>query len=252
MNRTIVGVAVVVVIAAIAGVGIYISQSLDGVVKNAIETVGTESTGTKVVVKDVKLSLSEGAGVVSGLTVANPTGFSAEKLFVMDSILVDIDPASLVEEVYIIDTIAIDGARVLAEQVGGGTNIQALMNGMSSEASGSGEGEGDEEGQEVQLAVREISFTNGNLDLRSDVLGERTLTLPDFTLKDLGSAEQGLTPDELGAEIATELLGQVKDAVMDEISDLAREAAMVKLKEKVGEKAAAGLDKLKGLFKKED
>ena len=251
MNKTVVGVVVVVLIAAVAGFGVYISQNIDGLIRDTIETVGTESTGAQVTVKDVEISLSDGAGVVSGFTVANPEGFSGEKLFVMDSILVDIDPASLTEDVYIIDAIVIDGAQVLAEQVGGGTNIQALMNGMSSDGEESG-GEGNGSDSEILIAVNEVSFTNGNLTLRSDVFGEQSLTLPDFTLRELGTAEEGLTPDELGAEMAGKLLGQVKDAVTDEIKDLAREAARAKLKEQIGEKAAAGLDKLKGIFSKED
>jgi len=140
---------------------------------------------------------------------------------------------------------------VLAEQVGSSTNIQTLMDGMNA---GSDDAGGSDAANTTgpKLAVQQIQFTNGNLNLKSDVFGERTLTLPDFTLRNLGSTEQGLTPEELGTEIATELLGQVKDAVMDNISDLARDAAKAKLKEKLGEQAEKSLNKLKGLFNKDD
>ena len=251
MNKAVVAGVVLVVIAAGIGGAIYLRQNLDGLVKDVIEQVGSEATGTAVKVGGVELSLTDGAGSITGLSIANPAGYSPNSLFAMDSIGVDIDPATLADDVIVVESIVIDGARVLAEQAGSSTNIQALMDGMS--AGGDGADSGDASGASgPKLAVQKIQFTNGNLNLKSDVFGERTLTLADFTLNNLGSADEGLTPDELGSEIAAGLLGQVKDAVKDNISDLAREAAQDKLKEKLGEQAGEGLNKLKGLFNKGD
>jgi uncharacterized protein involved in outer membrane biogenesis len=206
------GAALVIVLAAV-GAGVYVLQNLGGVVKGLIEDVGTETTGTRVKVQDVQLSLTEGSGTVSGLTVANPEGFSKANLFEMDSIGMTIDAGSLTEDVYVINKLTIDGARILAEQVGGGTNIQALMNGMSSDEGEVSAGT-DESASEILLAVEEITFINGKIKLQSDVLGAQDLALPDFTLRDIGTRESGLTPDELSEEIASEVLGEVKDAVM--------------------------------------
>jgi hypothetical protein len=251
VNKAVIAGIVLVVIAAAIGGAIYLRQNLDGMVKDVIEQVGTETTGTAVKVGGVQLSLTDGAGTITGLSIANPAGYSPASLFSMDSIGIDIDPATLAEDVIVIESIVIDGARVLAEQVGSSTNIQTLMDGMNA---GSDDAGGSDAANTTgpKLAVQQIQFTNGNLNLKSDVFGERTLTLPDFTLRNLGSTEQGLTPEELGTEIATELLGQVKDAVMDNISDLARDAAKAKLKEKLGEQAEKSLNKLKGLFNKDD
>ena len=249
MNKAIVAGVVLVLIAAGIGGAIYLRQNLDGLVKDVIEQVGSEATGTAVKVGGVELSLTDGAGSITGLSIANPAGYSPNSLFTMESIGVDIDPATLADDVIVIESIVIDGARVLAEQAGSSTNIQALMDGMS--AGGDGADSGDASGASgPMLAVQKIRFTNGNLNLKSDVFGERTLTLADFTLNNLGSADEGLTPDELGSEIAAGLLGQVKDAVKDNISDLAREAAKAKLKEKLGGEAERGLENMKGLFKK--
>lgn len=251
MNKAAVGVVAVIVVAAAIGGGLYLKQNIDGIVKDLIETVGTETTGTSVKLAGVKLDLTEGAGVISGMTVANPEGFSTNSLFSVNSINIAIEPESFTSEVYIIDDIAIDGAKVLAEQVGGGTNIQALLNNMDTAEEPVG-GDATGTSEEPRLGVRRINFTNGNLHLKSDIFGERTLSMPDFTVSDIGTSGKGLTPDELGTEIAKELLVQVKDAVKDEISDLASDAAKAKLKEQIGEKATEGLNKLKGLFNKDD
>jgi len=250
VNRSTVAVLLVVMIAGLAGVGVYLRANVDDLIEELIETIGTAATGTRVRVQEVKLSLSDGAGVVSGFTVDNPAGFSQARLFSMDSILIDVDPGSLAEDVYIIESIRVDGAKVLAEQVGGGTNIQALINGMSS---GEDDGNGSSSTEEdVRLAVNEISFTSTNLSLKSDIFGERSLTLPDFTVRNLGSAEAGLTPTELGMEITRQLMGQVSDAVVGELKDLALDATRARIRERIGEKAEEGLNKLRGLFDKRD
>ena len=248
MGRVGIGVAIGVVVVALAGVVFFISQNIDGVVKDMIETIGSDVTGSKVQVAEVKLSLADGAGTINGMTVANPEGFSPTNVFALNSITVSVDSGSLTEDVYVINSINIDGASVLAEQKGTGTNIQALMKAMEGEAEAASDSSQSQGSEDVLLAVQELNFTNGNLLLKSDVFGERSLTLPDFTLRDLGTAESGLTPDELGSEIGFQLTRQVSKAVMDELSGLASKAAADKLKEKIGEKTAEGLKKLKGLF----
>lgn len=243
MNKAIGIGAIFVLVAAIAGGVYYVSQNIDGFVKEQIEIVGTEAVGTQVAVQEVKLNLREGGGRLSGLTIANPEGFSADSVFQMSGIEIAIDPTSLANDVYVINSITIDGASVLAEQVGGGTNLQAIMNGMNQEAQPAA----DSAQSDVRLAVNDVLFTNGSMTLRSDVFGERSLTIPDFSLKQLGTPQQGLTPNELGQEIATQLIGQVRDAVQDELRSLAVDAA----KEKVQEKIDEGIDKIKGLFKRD-
>lgn len=247
MNKASIGNGIGVLL-VLAGLGYFVSQNIDGAVKELIETIGNETIGTEVSVADVKLSLSDGTGVVSGMTVANPESFSPGPLFSIDSIMIDIDPASLTEDVYVIESISVHGANVLAEQVGDGTNIQSLMNGMEPSAEDGEGASGGSDADEVRLVVQEIAFTKGNIQLKSDVFGERTLALPDFTVRNLGSREEGLTPDELGRAVAWEMVGQVKVSVVEELQGLAIEAAREKLKEKIDKKLGEGIDKLKDLF----
>ena len=75
--KVVIGVVVVLVL-AVAGAGVFLLQNLDGIVKDLIEDIGTEVVGQKVSVADVKVNLAEGSASISGLSVANPPGFSAE------------------------------------------------------------------------------------------------------------------------------------------------------------------------------
>lgn len=254
MNKSVGIGLVLIVLVGVAGAVYYLTQNLDGFVKSTIEQVGSNATNTPVRVNDVKINLTEGSARLGGLTVANPAGFSQADLFTMSNISVAIDTASLTRDVYIIKEINVDGPSILVEQQGSTTNIQTLRNNMDS---GGGEPSGSEPSDTpstTRLAVNEINFTNGTVLLKSDVLGERTLPLPNIALRDIGSAEQGLTPTELGQAIAGQLIGQVRDVVSAELKTLAREEATRKLKEKLGESASEGINKLKGLFggKKED
>ena len=249
MNKM-VGIGLVfVVLLGIAGAGYYLTQGLDNLVKTMIERVGSDTTKTAVNVRDVKISLTEGSGNLGGLTIANPAGFTPGSLFSMENIGIKIDSASLTRDVYVIKEITVDGASILVEQIGGGTNLQALMNGMKP-----GEGVPAEPApatspeSSTRLAINEINFSSGSVLLKSDVFGERTLTLPDFALRDIGSAEAGLTPDQLGQAIGVQLIGEVRDAVADELKTIAREEATRKLKEKFGDATNEGINKLKGLF----
>ena len=253
MNKLAITVVVILVLLAGAGgAGYFLLGNINGLVKELIETVGSDSLNSEVKVAKVDIKLTEGAGHLSGLTVANPQGFSAESLFSMDGVGLSIDTGSLTEDVYVIKEISIDGAKILAEQTGRTTNLQALLDSIDSGSEG---GNGSESGSDttetpnIKLAVDKISFTNGAVTLRSDVLGEKQFTLPELTMREIGTRENGLSPDELGEAITKALLKEVKDAVMDEVEDLAKEAAKAKLREKIGDRAADGLEKLKGLFK---
>jgi len=226
--------AVAILVAAIAGVGVYLLQNLDGIVKDLIEQVGTEVVKTDVRVAEVKLDLSNGTATLHGLTIANPKGFSPEHLFSMDSITVAIDTTTLAGPVYVINEISVNGLRVLAEQKGATTNVQTLLDGMSS-AGDSGNAASEEAGSadEIRIAIKAINFSNGSLKLTSDMAEPRDLKLPRFKLRNLGTPEDGLTPDELGASIAKQMLGQVTKAVSKAIEDAIKEAAKGSFRKKL-------------------
>ena len=73
MKKVILGLVLVIILAIVGGV-YYVLTNLDALVEAAIEKHGSEATQTAVRVDSVKIDLSNGAGAISGLTIANPTG----------------------------------------------------------------------------------------------------------------------------------------------------------------------------------
>lgn len=235
MSKAIIGGVIVVLLAAIAGAGFYLMQNVDGIVKALIEEAGTESVGTAVKVAGVKVNLREGSAVISGLTVANPPGFSPEPLLTLATIKVSIDTASLTKDVYIIKDVVVEGVRVLAEQKGTGTNVQALVDGMPEDEAGTSQSGAGSAGDSL-FAVAQINVAAGQMELRSEQFGTREIELTSIRLTKLGSAEKGLTTDELSDAVSDQLLGQIKAAVTQAASDYLRDEAKSRLKEKLGEK----------------
>ena len=68
--------ALLVLLLIIGGSVYFLLSNLDGLVKTAIETYGSEATKTAVSVSSVKIVLQDGSGSIQGLTVGNPKGFA--------------------------------------------------------------------------------------------------------------------------------------------------------------------------------
>lgn len=233
MSKIILGFVVILVV-AVSGVGYYLMQNLDEIVKNMIEEVGTEVTNAQVQVREVKIDLPEGKATLSGLTVANPPGFSSEPLFTLSNVSVTIDTSSLTEPVYLIEEISIDGVRVLAEQTGTITNVQKFMDGMpKSDDPGDVDDTASSEA-DIQLAISRIDFSNGMMELRSDQIGNQSIELEKLQLRNIGTPENGLTPDEVGEEIAGQLMVSVQDALKSALVKYLRKEAESSLKSKLG------------------
>ncbi|MEH6650495.1 MAG: hypothetical protein V7707_10765 [Motiliproteus sp.] len=254
-------VAAIAIIAIVVVIGL---QNINGIVKAAIETVGTQVTGTEVRLAEVDITLTEGRGVLLGLSIANPKGFSDNSAFSLGQIALQIDPISITGDVIVIEELTISAAKLLAEQKNiKDTNLQALLDNV---AAGAKSGEANNGGassatndssdpaQQVKLAVKHFRFDASELQLVTEQLGEKTLKLPAIELNNLGSAEQGLTPEQLSQAILKPLLAQAKAAAKKELERLAKREAEDQLKQKLSEELSdeqkGQIDQLKSLFKK--
>ena len=232
MKKVIIGFVVVLVV-SVAGAGYYLMQNLDGIVKNLIEEVGTEVTNAQVRVREVKLNLAEGKATLSGLTVANPPGFSSEPLFTLDNISVVMNISSLTGSVYLIEDISIDGVHVLAEQKGAITNVQKFMDGMPKSNAPDDVGATGSSEADIKLAISRIDFSGGTMELRSDQIGDQSIELKKLQFRNIGTPENGLTPEEAGKKIAGQLMVKVKDALKSALSKYLRKEAEASIKAKL-------------------
>lgn len=251
---------VVLLVVVIGGVLFWGLSDINNIVKKAVETVGPQVTHTSVTLTAADIQLTEGRGVLSGLTIGNPVGFSSANLFTIDKIVLDVDPASVLDGIIVIDEITLDGARLIAEHKNlAETNIQALLKGMKSTSSTSEPAPTDDtNGEDIRLIVKKLKVINNELSLVSEKLGNYTLPLPAIEQNNIGDPAVGLTPAELGSAILKPILRNAEKAAKAKIKSLAEDElkakAEDKLKEKLGDKISEGdqqkLKDLKGLFSK--
>jgi hypothetical protein len=236
---------VIVLIAAGGGAYWFLnSGSINEIVKEQIETQGSLATGQAVRVSAVDIKLLEGAGAISGLTLANPEGYKQPLAFSLGTVALNIDVASLTEEPYVIDSILISNPEAFVEIKPTGSNLKdlysAIEKNMPADTSPEQPGEA---GPDPRIKVNSLVLEGVALTLDLTGLGNKVHSeeLPRINLGGIGGS-QGLPASQLGGVIAKE----ITDALMDEAKAKQKEKLAGKLKEK----AAEELGKLFGKFKK--
>ncbi len=252
-------IVICLLIVVIGGVIYWGLSDINNIVKKTVETVGPQVTHTSVQLGSADIHLTEGRGELLGLAVGNPEGFSNNKLFSIDSVVLDVDPSSFLNGVIVIDEITLDGAKLLAEHKNlAETNLQALLNGMQGSSTETTSSGSDGAESNIRLAVKKLRVINNEVTLVSEKLGNYTLTLPPIEQNSIGDPAVGLTPDALGRAILKPILRNAEKAVKAKLKELAKaevtDKAESKLKEKlndsVSEEDQQKLKDLKGLFGK--
>ncbi|GLS25250.1 hypothetical protein [Marinibactrum halimedae] len=252
----------VLVIAGVVGLAFFGLSKINDIVEMAVEQAGPTVTNTSVLLDGADIELLEGRGELNGLSIANPEGYSDNNVFEMGKVVFAIDPQSVQSDVIVIKEITIDGAQLLAEHKNlKDTNLGALMDNIKKMGKGSTASKSEsqsnpsagDDGQPLQFAVNKFSFTNGNIALKSEQLGDYALKLPKITLANIGSAEQGLTATELAETLLKPVVKKAQDTVAkrieEEVGGKAEDALKEKLKEKLSDKDKEKIEGLKSLLK---
>lgn len=137
MRKFIIGVGLL--LAVIAGGLFYLFSSLDGIVKTVIERVGSDVAGTKVSVGGVALRLAEGKATLSGLTVANPPGFSSEPAIRLGEVTIALDTSTLNHSPIVIKEVSVAAPAVALELGAGGSNLAVLRRNVTGATAGQDE-----------------------------------------------------------------------------------------------------------------
>lgn len=222
----------------VLGLAVYLLlDSLDGLVKDTIEQVGTELTGTAVTLDGVAIDLGKGSATLRGLTIANPAGYDSDYAFDLKEVTVAIDLASLKGSVIGLKEVIVRGARLNAEQKGERSNLSELLanveaSSKKTEKPASQEPSG--ESDQVRLALKRFVFANTKATLLAEGQKPTIIKVPDVRRKNIGSLEQGLTPTQLGDALLQAVLEEVEAAVADYLAQLATDALKDKIREKIG------------------
>lgn len=202
--------AVLLVLVAIVGAAVFwLSGNIDGLIKDAIAHYGSTMTQAKVSVEAVKIEPASGKGTISNLMIGNPPGFKTAHALKVGQIEVDIDVTSVAKDVVLIRRIAINAPDVIYEKGDAMTNFDAIQKNIASYLSPA-----DAKKDGKKLIVEQLTIRDAKAHASAAFMNGKTvsLPLPDINLKDIGKARGGITPGELGQEVASALKAKLTAA----------------------------------------
>lgn len=194
---------VVLVLLVVAVIGV--SLALNHIVKAGIERVGPLITNVPLEVRDVDISLTGGSFVVEGFRMGNSEGFASPHSFVVESIRVEAELASLLRDEVVMPLIEVEGPEVTLELAGGKSNIGQILRELELP-----EKEPPEKpGKKVRIGV--VRVVDGRVTVAGLPAGQSiSLPLPDVEIKDLQAGGESTTPKEAVGGV---LRGLYKDIV---------------------------------------
>lgn len=215
MKRVVLILAVLGAVAVAAAL-LWFASSLDGIVEDAIEQVGSELLGVPVRVGGVSIDLQQARGSIRGLRIANPSGadFSAGPAFSLDEISLELDLASIGDQPIVLKRLHVGKPEVFAEVRGGALNLDILRKNLASKSASDVDAPAASATAEpVRLRIQRFEFNKGALRADSgDPEAEiRELSLPSFLMRDVGGA-RGAEPGQIGKSILDGLLAHAAAA----------------------------------------
>ena len=202
----VIGVAIVLLLLLVVGVFVYVGYNTNSIVKNAIETIGTQYLGAPVKVKEVEIALQEGRGTLKELEIGNPPGYTGAYAMRFGTVSVEMDASRSSSQLIVLKRITIHGARAAGiANTPKDTNFRAL----SSNVPTSG-------GSAVKLIVDRLDLTNTQASVSSPLLTrDLEVNVPDVHLTDIGRSSNGV---DVGTVIA-QVLAPITKAVTRSMTD---------------------------------
>jgi len=209
MNRF---VPTLLVLTALIGGTVFLRpDNIAPLIDTSIARRGSLMSGARVSVGEVKISPASGRGTISKLVIGNPAGFKTAYAIKADRIDLEIDLASVNEDVIVIRFLVIDGPEVLYQQGDTMTNFDAIQRNIVSYLGSAERGMG---AQGKRLIVEELTICNARAQASAAFMNNKNVSvaLPDISLKNIGMARGGLTPGELGQEVFRALNARLSTA----------------------------------------
>ncbi|MFL6713258.1 MAG: hypothetical protein ACJ8LN_10070 [Sulfurifustis sp.] len=240
----------------IGGALYYVFTNLNAMVEAAIEKYGSQTTKTAVQADKVKIQLTDGAGAISGLSIANPKGFETENAFSLGAIETQIDIKSLTKGPITIDKVIVRKPQIFYELNNDRqSNLNELYKNIAASTGGSsGTSKPAAKGDEPKLIIRRFELADATVEANVVPLNKKyTLKLPAIEMRDLGG-KNGATPSEISRQmldtITQRALAAVKQAGIDDRVQAVKSAAREKVGTKTREAESRTKEKLKNVLGK--
>jgi uncharacterized protein involved in outer membrane biogenesis len=217
---------VVLLVAAVFAATLY----LDALARKSVERVGADVTKVDVQVSGASLSVLSGRGELRGIRVGNPEGFQTPSAVVAESVAVEMEPSSILEDKLVLRSIRVIGPEVTFESGLQGNNLSKLLGNIR------GTGPPQDQASRRKLQVNDLVVSGGRVNLAVTLLGTRSASvpLPDIHLTNLGQGPEGITSAELSERLLAVL---IEAAISTATAELAKGAlpGIEKVPESIGD-----------------
>ncbi len=198
---------------------------LDFIAEKAIEKYGLKALGVPVTVGKISVKLLEGKFVFKNVKIKNPEGFKYNNAIEIGSVSAQLDIKDVFKDVITINTINIENPNIFYELGVDGNNIQALKNNTASQrntAAAEDKAVAKKGGQKNKKVVISKLFINkAKVNFVLDKIAEKTLTLPDIYIQNIGKDANGITVESASDQVLRELTKAISKAnVQTMINDL--------------------------------
>lgn len=233
-------IALAVLAALAAGALWWTYESLDVIVKFALEYYGPKVAGVDVKVSEVRISAGDGRGSLRGIEIGNPPGFSAPRAARLGEASVWIDPATIRSPVVLIHEIIIAEPVITYEKGARSTNLEAIEKRIAESASAAQSaptGTSPLSGEKRRYTIERLVIRGAKVTMTNNALKGQGVTfdLPEIEMKNIGQG-RGITADEAALLVAATVSTRIAQKVLTNI-DLLRKGGL-----------EGAMDALKGLI----
>ncbi len=252
------GVAVVLVV----GLVIFLTLSLDSLVKKGVETVGPQITKTEMKLEKASISILSGSGALHGFHIGNPEGYKTPTAIKFGEASVGVKPGSVLSDKIHVTHVKVVGPEITFEgALGSKNNLSKIMENVEEATGGSAPADKSsppaDSGASKKLQVDDFLISGAKVNVTLTALGGRQLTvaIPDIHMTNLGSGPEGITAGELTKLVLKNINKETFEAIQKSVADVGKQAAdALKDMSKGGtnsiNKAAETLKGVGDLFKK--
>lgn len=243
MKKTLRWVVIGIVVLILA-VYVVCDLFLGSIVTRGVNTLAPRFIQTSVVLEGAQISPLTGSGTLSGLTVGNPKGWSQGNIFSFAKVHVSVAPASLLGGTIVVNDVTIDDPQILYETHLVSSNVGDLLKTLENATGGGSHAAASESasGKPMKFEVKSFSLSGGTIRLGVGPTAV-AVPLPPIHLENLGTAEGGITADQLAFAVMRSLSGTI-------VSATTRAAGQIgsTLGAAAGSGAKNAFDSVKGLF----
>lgn len=218
-------VALLVVLVLVVGALLYY---VDSMAKQAIEYGGSEALGVATTLEQVNISLLGGTASLTGLDIANPSGFKQKTFLGLGSGEFAVSLGSLTGDTVIIPKVRFADILVNLEQKNKQNNIEPIMNRVKV-MSGSGTSAAKPAASSTdggkKFILEYLAIENVKVNAVLELLGQSTdvnMLLPKIELRDLGKDKGGMPMPELVQKVVQAILDAVAQSSGRLSPDLAK------------------------------